>query len=307
MDIIQILIPVFLVIGLGALSVFTKIFKPEDSYLFSRYDFYVGFPILIFYSLLHTDFAKISDLKFLGTNVFNLAIMFVLIFLVVKLFKIPKKLWGIFLIAGTYGNVAYMGFPINQLMFGTDGIGYASIITGVVTVFCLTVGIFLLEFFVAKKPNFKAIFMHLARNPIIIGIVLGVIASALRVNMPVSIDNFLAIVSKSAGPIALFAIGMFMVGRSLTKHRKEIAILCILNLIFLPIITYFVGRTIGLGAVPFKISLLEAAMPLAATNFVVAQKYKIGEGIISSSIIISTLASIITIGGAMLLFNYNIF
>ncbi len=60
MNIINVLIPIFLVLGMGALSIKARIFKADDSYIFSRYDFYIGFPILIFYSLLHTEFAKVS-------------------------------------------------------------------------------------------------------------------------------------------------------------------------------------------------------------------------------------------------------
>jgi predicted permease len=49
------------------------------------------------------------------------------------------------------------------------------------------------------------------------------------------------------------------------------------------------------------VSLLQAAMPLAATNFVLAQKYKIDEEVIANSIIYSTIISLFTIGGLLYL------
>lgn len=302
MEILTIVLPLFLVMGLGALGVWTKVFKSEDSHIFSRYDYYVGFPILIFYSLSHTDFQKITNLPFLATNVINLLIMVALVLVGAYVFRLKRKLIGIAVIAAVYGNVAYMGIPLNELLFGQEGIGYASIVVGVVSIFALSVGIFLLEFYTRAKPNLRNIFLDIVKNPLVVAILLGVVASGFHVNFPLPLDSFFNIVSKSASPIALFAIGMFLVGKRhvFTQHKLYI-ILGVLNLLLLPLITYVVGRLFGLTGVPFEVSVLQAAMPLAATNFILAEKYKIGEDIVATAIIVSTLASIITLSAWIIL------
>ncbi|MBT6068202.1 AEC family transporter [Candidatus Peregrinibacteria bacterium] len=302
MEIIEILIPVFLVFGLGALSVALKIFKSTDSYIFTRYVFYFGFPILIFNRLNHTAFEKVADLPFLLTNILNLSAVVLLILAISWLFKCKRKFIGMLVVAGIFGNVAYMGLPMSELMFGSEGVGYASIIVGLVVVFSLSVGISFLEYFSSSKPSVKTVAWSIAKNPIVIGIVLGLIASAVKLEMPTPIENFLVIVAKSAGPVALFAIGMFLVGGKIAKDKKKIAILCLVNLLALPFVTFGIGTYLGLSGMILKVSILQSAMPLAATNFVLAQKYKIGEDIISSAIVVSTLLSIVTIGLVMWLF-----
>jgi hypothetical protein len=209
LKITETLIPVFLVLFLGYISVMSKIFKSEDSKNFSKYDFYFGFPILIFYSLLHTNFENIWDFSFLFTNITNLFFAVLIIFLITTLFKVPKKFKGMLIIAGIYGNVAYMGIPMTEFLYGKDGVGYASIIVGIVSVFSLSIGIFLLEYFADAEHSVKDILKNMSKNPIIIAVLLGILFSALKISLPKFADDFLSMVSKSAGPIALFAIGMF--------------------------------------------------------------------------------------------------
>ncbi len=302
MDIVNILIPVFLALGLGALSVKTRIFTLKDSYLFSKYDYYIAFPILIFYTLLQTDFEKISDVPFLLTNILNLIAIILIAFIVSFFLKTERKMMGIVILGSIYGNVAYMGIPINQLLFGEDGVSYASVIVGIVSIFALSIGIFLLEIFSGKKSGLSKILSNLIKSPIIIAVVLGILASAFQIRLFEPLENFLSLMSKSAAPVALFAIGMFLVRKHTLKHKKLIVTLCVLNLIILPIVTFFIADALHFSGTAFKVSLLEAGMPLAATNFVIAQKYKIGEEIISDSIVISTLFSIFTLGGLMVFF-----
>lgn len=306
MNIIEILIPVFLVFGLGALSVASKVFSSDDSYVFSKYNYYFGLPILIFFSLYQTDFEKIGDLNFLAANLLNLIVTVLILLLISKVFKFQRKFTGMLVFAGILGNVAYMGIPLNELLFGTEGVGFASIIVGLVVAFSLSIGIFFLELFSKEKPNLKNISSKLLKNPLIIAIVLGILASGINLPFPVYIENFFQIVSKSAGPIALFSIGMFLVGKHLVKDRGKVFALVCANLILLPIITYGVGLFFGLGSIPFKVSILQAAMPLAATTFVIAQEYKIMEETISNAIVVSTLLSIFTLGITMSLFNSSL-
>jgi hypothetical protein len=196
-----------------------------------------------------------------------------------------------------------MGIPINQLLFGQDGASYASIIVGIVSILALTIGIFSLEYFTDQRPNLKNILLDLVKNPIIIAVILGVLCSAYKLVLWSPIDDFLGLVTKSASPIALFAIGMFLVRKHALNNKGIIFTLCLVNLVVLPVVTYLIGHFMNFSGVPFKVSILEAAMPLAATNFVLAQKYKIGEEIVANAIIISTLVSIFTIGGLIFFIN----
>lgn len=315
MQIISILIPIFAVIGLGFICVWFKLFSSEDSRIFSKYDYYVGFPILIFYALAFTDFEQIKNWPLFATNIVAMALAVALILLASFVFRVKREFIGVLVLAGLFSNVAYMGIPINEMLFGKEGVSYASIVIAIVNIFCLTIGIFCLEYFAGEKMTLPKMFLGLAKNPILIAVVAGIVASALNMSFPAPIAKFLDFVGKSASPIALFAIGMFLGRTRATVVNRpsrggtsisRVAALCLVNLIVLPVLIYLVGRTIGFSDLPFKVSLVEAAMPLAATNFVLAQQHHVGEDVVASSIVVSTLISAVTIALLIFLFNAGI-
>lgn len=306
MHILDILLPIFLVMGLGALSVFLKVFKPQDSLIFSKYDYNIGFPILLFYTLVHTHFEQIGSPAFIGANILSLLAVSLLMLAIGFLLRLPKPSIGIMVVAAMFGNSAYMGIPVLQQLYGSEGTSYASLIVGIQLTLVLSVGIFMLEALQKRKPNVRGALWHLVKNPLIISVVLGIVCSLLSVTLPAFLENFLGMVSKSASPIALFAIGMFLVGKKLSPQPKKIALICFMKLIALPLITFGIAKALGITGIAFSSTLLEGAMPLAATTFVIAQTHGIEEEMISSSIVLTTLLSFGTLSVLLLLMKvYN--
>ncbi len=296
MEIVNILIPVFLTMGLGALSVLLKVFKQEDTTVFTRYDYYFAFPILMFLTLFHTDFTVVGSWQFLLTNILGLSATLVAIIVLGYLFKLPKKFIGIAAVAGTFGNVAYMGIPIMDLLYGKSAAGFTPIVVGITTAFCLSIGVLVLEIFDdQRKVHLGKILLGLAKNPLIISIVLGIIASLIKLPIPAFLESFLTLVKNSASPVALFSICMFIVGQKLVAQSGKIAFLILCNMVILPVMIFLIGKGFGLSGLAFNVSLMEASLPLAATTFVIAQKYKNHENIVASTVVVSTLLSIISL------------
>lgn len=297
MQVLLILIPVFLVIFTGYFLVRIGLFKPKDSYIFSRYSFYVGMPVLLFRSISMTEFQAISDPSFLALNIINLLIVMGFTMLVCFVAHIPKKLWGILLLAAAWGNVAYMGIPVNEQLFGDIGVSTASMVVGVSNIVMVGVGIFFLSYFSHTTFSLKKIGKDFVTSPILLSIFFGVIFSAFKITIPETIDIFLAMFARSAAPIALFAIGAFMAGKKwLAGDFDLIVLISSFNLILLPIVTFIMGFLFfTLNPITLMVSTVESAMPIAASAFVFAQQYKVCEKEVSSGIILSTLLSIVTL------------
>jgi len=302
MDVISILIPVFLVLALGYVSVLGKIFTSDDSYVFSKYVFYFGFPILIFNRLNHTAFEKVADVSFLLTNLLNLCVVTLCIVALAWVLKLQKKLLGIMILAGIWGNVAYMGIPINEMFFGTEGGSYAAIVVGLTVVFSLLFGVPFLEYFAHGKPSVRTVILSVLKNPIVIGILCGLFASGIDLKLPAPIENFVVLIAESAGPVAIFSIGMFLVGKKVFSDKKLVFTLCFSNLFLLPLATFGLGTMFSVSEMMLQVSVLQGAMPIAITSFILAQKYKVAEEAVSGAIVLSTLISIVSLGVVMWMF-----
>lgn len=62
--------------------------------------------------------------------------------------------------------------------------------------------------------------INIVKNPIIIGIVLGVAASLLKIDFPEIIDKTLASLAKMASPLALITIGAGFEGRKANSENQ---------------------------------------------------------------------------------------
>jgi hypothetical protein len=150
-----------------------------------------------------------------------------------------------------------------------------------------------------KKDDSKALIkrtlINIAKNPIIIGIVLGVPFSLLHVTFPVIIEKTITSISQTATPIALIVIGAGFEGRKAIKKIKPTVIASFIKLIgiaavFLPIAVMMGFRNQELVAI-----LIMVASPSTATCYIMAKNMD-NDGVLSSSIIVlTTLLSSVTL------------
>ena len=56
----------------------------------------------------------------------------------------PKKDRNLYIFMTVFGNVGFMGFPVVQSVFGTEGLFYAAILNSVFNIFVYTFGVVLM-------------------------------------------------------------------------------------------------------------------------------------------------------------------
>ncbi len=112
----------------------------------------------------------------------------------------------------------------------------------------------------------------------------------------------------SAGPCALFAIGLFLATQSVNalmggKRTVEATWLIALKLVAHPAATWAFAHLFGLDKFATAAATILSAMPTGALAFVVAQRYGIFVERTSAVILGSTVLSVITLSAVMILFG----
>jgi predicted permease len=132
-------------------------------------------------------------------------------------------------------------------------------------------------------------------NPIIIGIVIGVLLSVFRVDFPQLIDNTLANFARISTPLALIAIGGAFEFDKAIKKVKPAVVATFLKLvgfaaIFLPFAIYLGFREEKLMAL-----IIMLCSPTTPSCFIMAKSMK-SEGTLTSSVVVlGTLVSAFTL------------
>src|SRR3546814_132629 len=121
-------------------------------------------------------------------------------------------------------------------------------------------------------------------------------SSGLGIPLPNAVGTFCDLLGASAGPCALFAIGLFMVGKSPTAGMTEVSWLVFLKLLVQPAITWLLAyHFFTMEPVWAAGALIQSALPTGALVFVLAQQYGIYLQRSTAAIMASTVVSLLTL------------
>lgn len=304
MDIISIVLPIFLLIGGGFVLRKFDIVKEEWVHTLNSFVYYVALPALIVVSFWNISWGTPGLLRLIGTNTLFLVGFALVLGLFLALCPMNRRLKASVFLVGLVGNSIYMGFPIGEQAFGPEG--SASVI-GVGTLF-LVLGILLaivgVELFWEPK-KLGAYIAGFVKNPLSIGVVLGILVSLIGSSdgLVGTVKGAVGMVAAIASPAALIALGSFLHGRFVRDVVWFSILGSAIKLFAFPILIFFADIMIGGGVREVSVSMLLAAMPVAVTTFVIAEQFDLDQSLVASSIVLSTVASVVTIPLVLLLWS----
>jgi malonate transporter len=158
-----------------------------------------------------------------------------------------------------------------------------------------------LEFFVSpRRGGVRRALVGVVRSPLIWPIALAILLVGFEIKIPLPVERFASLLAAAAGPCALFAIGLFVSQLSIRAGAAASWQSTVLKLVLHPLLMTALAFW-ALPVDPFwaKIAVVCASLPLGATAFVLAQRYKLLEAETSTGAVISTAASVITVSLVM--------
>ena len=204
-------------------------------------------------------------------------------------------------IAGSYPNTGYIGFPLCMIVFGTASLTPTTIATILVACVLFSIAIILIEVGlqterVAHRLALKVI-ASLARNPLIVSPIVGVLFSAAHVTLPASAETFLKLLSGAASPCALVSLGLFLAEkRPSGAAQRDALFLTATKLLLQPALAWWLAaRVFALPLSLVEMAVILAALPTGTGPYMLAEFYEREAHIISRTILLSTLGSVVTL------------
>ncbi|HYD56113.1 MAG TPA: AEC family transporter [Burkholderiales bacterium] len=206
----------------------------------------------------------------------------------------------------SFANTGYLGIPLVTVAYGERAALPAALATVATNIVSFAVAIVCLEVFVnPRRGAVRRALGGVVRSPLIWPIALAVAVVAAGIRIPLPVERFATLLAAAAGPCALFAIGLFVSQLSIRagvaaswpstalKLVVHPALMAALALLFLPIDPFWA-----------KVGVVCASLPLGATAFVLAQRYKLLEAETSTGAVLSTAVSVLSVSVVMLLFDF---
>lgn len=260
---------------------------------------YFALPALIFLVVSEAPFEELVNWPFVTatTSVTLLAFLIVMILSRVLLGTAFKTavLQGT---SGSYGNVGYMGLPLAVAFFGPQAAVPAAL------VFCFDCALqFVLTAFLVTLANEReeeahwgAVALRIAKqvgtHPFIIATALGILGSAIHFKAPGALGTILEMLMNSAGPAALFALGVSVGMRRFEGVGPDLVLVSGMKVLVQPVLALLlVGMVPGTPPMWLHVAVMMAALPTASNAFILAHQYKAYVDGASTAVIVTTALS----------------
>jgi hypothetical protein len=309
----NVVLPLFGIILAGFLAGRFRILGNESSEALNRFVYFFALPALLFLSMARAPTREVFNLPFIAAYMCGVIVVFIVVYAVGRI-AFPARLAQHSLagLAAMFANTGYMGIPLFLMAYGAPGMPPA-IIAAVLNAAVLIGGVIvLIELDAHKSGGIGRALLGVSRalviNPLIVSSIIGLVWGALSLPIPGPLAAFGDMMGASAGPCALFAIGLFLATQSVNalmggKRTLEATWLIALKLVAHPAATWAFAHLFGLDTFATAAATILSAMPTGALAFVVAQRYGIFVERTSAVILGSTVLSVITLSAVMILFG----
>ena len=291
-------LPLFILILLGFLAVKLGRWQKTVTDSLTKFTFYIAFPIMLFQIMSHFSEQSEIDIKLLLVFFGGSFIVFAIGCLIAsKIFKLNGSQSTLFAMGGIYTNTVFVGIPIIKMLLGDQAIPIVAIIVIFNALILWTLATVSIEFVQMGKlsgRSFIKALKNVSKNPIIIGIFTGIAVNYIGLPIPNFINQSTKMVSDMTAPLSLIVLGM---GLAEYKIRDQLLItgsICLLKLAILPIITYIVGKLLGLPTLELQVVVLLSSVSIAINCYMMARQFEVLQGPIASSLLISTALSSVT-------------
>jgi len=290
--------PIFLVILLGYILKVRGFLTEQFADTANKLCFNIALPVMLFQDISKTNVKEDMDISFFLYCLIVTIVMFALVWCGAKLFIKDKTMVGAFAQAGARGSAAILGVAFVENICGDIGMTALMIVASVPFFNMLSVIILVCESPDGGdngKVKIKNSMINIAKNPIIIGILLGLLASLVGFNAPIIIDRSLDYIGRTATPIALIAIGAgFNLNEALTRLKPAIAA-SIIKLIGLPLVFLPLAVKMGFKDAEMVAILVMLAAPTTVSSYVMAKSMNNDHVLASNVIVLTTLLASVTL------------
>lgn len=298
-SVLNVLLPIFALILVGYLCRRTNRLGPTAASEINRMVVWLCLPALLFTATATATWEQIWHPGFVVVFTLSTMVMFVITLL------IRRKKAGHFAdasidaLSASYANTGYIGIPLCVMVLGQDGLEPALIASLLVVCVLFGIALVCIEIGLQSEARVHRIVLKvlkaLAKNPLVVSPILGACWASTGIPLPGALDKFLSLLGAATTPCALISLGLFLAHKQ-QGPRHGTSLLVWVKLIAHPLLTWFLAfHVFHLPPLWANAALLLSALPTGTGPFMLAEYYKREASVVSSTILISTLASLVTL------------
>lgn len=283
------LLPILLISGCGFLLARYLHLEPRS---LGRIIFYILYPVLVLDLLMRNHLAVADILKTSGYATVLLLISGLLGWLAGRLLKLERPALVSVILTSVFANCGNYGLPLISFAFGQDALAFGTIFYITTAILFNTAGVLIASM---GHMTFKQAILGLIKVPTLYGILVAVILLQTGWKLPLPLERTFSLLSGAAIPSMLLLLGMELQRAQWSRNLKAVSISTAIRLVISPILGLALTALFGLKGPARMASVVDAGMPAAVMNTVLASEYQLDAPLVTSIVFVSTLLSPLTL------------
>ncbi|NNF80840.1 MAG: AEC family transporter [Rhizobiales bacterium] len=306
-QVITIVAPVFAFMALGWLAARTRFLDASVEKGLSAFALWVAIPALLFRLTSQAELPDVAPWGYWLAFLVAGAACWISAVLLAHILGRPRSTGPAFAMGAAYGNTVMLGIPLCLNMFGDDAAIPIALLTAVHAPVLWLASTVQYEWTTASQGKSllkvsRELAVVLAKNPVILAILAGTTWGQLGIGMHPVVSDIITQLGQAAIPAALFALGMSFVAYSIRRELRAAPALTLLKMVLMPAIVWvMVAHVFALPPVWAGTAVIMAATPTGINAYLFAAKYDVGVASVSSTIVLSTAASVVVIPAIILM------
>jgi malonate transporter len=296
---LEVILPVFLVIGAGYAVVWRGWFADEWVDGLMQFAQSYAIPLMLFRAISTLKLGQTVQIELLGSFYAGAVICFTLGILGARvLFKRPWEDAVAIGFCALFSNSLLLGVPITERAYGPDALSPNFAIIAFHAPFCYALGITVMEVVRNRGTTGFALVRRVLRamfnNALIIGVLSGLAFNLSGFSLPMAVTDAMDLMVRAALPAALFGLGGVLYRYRPEGDMKTIAFVVVLSLGLHPLLTYGFGTALDLDTGALRSAVLTGAMAPGVNAYLFANMYGAARRVAASAVLIGTATTILS-------------
>lgn len=292
----KVVFPILVYVTLGYVGKLIKMYDGKSIKVANDLVFKIFLPCLLFYNIYTTKIEEVLNLKLIVYAVVFILIMFGLLMVIVPRFIKDNSKCGVFIQGIFRSNFVLFGLPVTTSILGENNAGLTSFAIAVIVPLYNILAVICLETFRNSKISLSGVLKGIAKNPLIISSVLGIIFLVFNIKLPDFMGNVVRDLSRVATPLALIGLGGSFTFSSVRGNLGKLTALLLLKLVIVPVTAIAISAYVfGFKGAAVVTLISVFASPTAVSSFTMAQSMGGDTDLAAQTVVFTSVFSILTV------------
>ncbi|WP_180162756.1 AEC family transporter [Acinetobacter sp. YH12069] len=286
MNIVVALFPLVALIVMGYVLKYTQFVQDEFWANSEKLNYYVLFPVLLFLNVSAVQLDMNTVSRMLTVLVAGTCLISIVLWGIKQFMHIPVQRFGVYIQSHIRFNT-YIGLSLMGALFGSTGMQMFAMLIAVAVPLVNIISV--LAFSNLSVKQLGQTCQSIAKNPLILGCVVGVLFNLSGLSLFKGLPELLKILAAMSLPLGLLSVGAALQFQQMRADLRRLSLNTIGRLMLMPCIAYLLSTWMGLTDFKRMILVVFFALPTASSSYILTRYYQGDSQLMASIISVQTI------------------